>query len=253
MKTRHRRACIDIETFPILGHTWGPKWEANLLDVVQRIRLASFAWKWFGEPTTHCLALPDMPGYEKNKESDRELVQELWKVFDEADILVAHNGKAFDFKQSNAFFVQNDIKPPSPYVVIDTKTEAKRYFKFPSNSLDDLGQYLGVGRKERTGGMDLWWDCMDGKPDAWRRMKRYNKQDVVLLEKVYEKIMPWMNTHPNLNVYEDRIKCCKICLGSRLQSRGSQIRRNGRVIRYVCQDCGAWNQGAYTKSDTLIR
>lgn len=250
---RTRLCFLDIETFPILGYAWGPKWETNLLKEKTPIRLASFAYKWAGEKTVHCVALPDLAQYEVDRESDRELVQELWEIFDKAQIIVAHNGKAFDIKQSNAFFARHHMKPPSWYVVIDTKTEAKKYFRFSSNSLDDLGEYLNVGRKERTGGIDLWWDCMDGKPEAWKKMKRYNKQDVVLLEKVYEQLRPWMKTHPNLNVYEDRVMSCKYCLSMNLIRRGNSPRKNGHVPQWFCKDCTGWNYGKFVSYETIIR
>lgn len=242
---RTRRCYLDIETFPLTGRAWGPKWETSLIRIDKPITLASFAWK-FDDTPVQCIALPDVG-------SQSALVKALWKVFDEAQIIVAHNGKAFDIKQSNAFFLTNHLTPPSPYVVVDTKTEAKRYFKFPSNSLDDLGQFLGVGKKEATGGIDLWWGCEANEPEAWRKMKKYNKQDVVLLEKIYTTMLPWMRIHPNLNVYEDRVKSCRNCLSQRLQSRGKQVLRNGHALRYVCNDCGAWNQGAFVKHETLIK
>lgn len=228
------------------GWAWGPKWETNLLRVDDPIRLASFAWKWADQKTIYCIGRDEV-------QSDLELVQALWDVFHKAQVIVAHNGKAFDVKQSNAFFLYHKLPPPSPSAVIDTKTEAKRYFKFYSNSLDDLAQYLGLGGKEHTGGIDLWWDCMDNKPEAWRKMKKYNKHDVWLLEKVYLKMRPWMRIHPNLNVFEDRVFNCKNCLSANLISRGKEPRNGGHKQRYQCKDCGTWNYGTYVRHETEIR
>ena len=36
---------------------------------------------------------------------------------------------------------------------------------------------------------------------AWKKMVEYNKQDIVLLEKVYYALRPWDTYHPNMGVY----------------------------------------------------
>jgi uncharacterized protein YprB with RNaseH-like and TPR domain/predicted RNA-binding Zn-ribbon protein involved in translation (DUF1610 family) len=237
---------LDIETFPIKARTWGPKWEANLLRIDEPIHLASFAWKFMGEDAVHCLGQCDT-------KNERELVQRLWDVFDVSQIIVAHNGKSFDIKQSNAFFIYHKLKPPTPAHVVDTKIEAKRYFKVHSNSLDELGQYFGVGEKVKTGGIDLWWGCEENDPKSWRLMKKYNKQDVLLLELVYRRMLPWMKFHPNLNVLEDSIRNCPNCGGSRIERRGHSITRTGTRQRFQCRDCGAWSSGKHEPSNVLIR
>lgn len=232
---------FDIETFPIVAYTWGPKWEANLLKVTQQIRLAMFAYKVLGDKRVYVHALPDY-------ETPRELVQALWTVFDEADVLIAHNGKNFDIRQSNAFFLEFGFPPPSAYQVIDTKQVAKRHFRLPSNSLDDLAAFFNIPGKLATGGMDLWWDCMDNKPEAWNKMRRYNRQDVVVLEKVYLTMRSWMPNHPNLNVAMDRPEGCPSCGGKNVIRRGFAFTRTGKTQRYQCQDCSAWSSG---RSETI--
>jgi hypothetical protein len=39
---------------------------------------------------------------------------------DEADIICAHNGDAFDIKKINSRLITNGFKPPSPFKTIDT-------------------------------------------------------------------------------------------------------------------------------------
>ena len=228
---------IDIETSPNVAYVWG-KWEQNVIDFEKEWRIICFSAKWLdGSHTTKCLA--DYKGH-KTWDDDEALVKDLWKLCDEADVIIAHNGDSFDIKKMNARFTAYGLQPPSPYKTIDTKKVAKKYFAFNSNSLNDLGKHLGLGKKVETGGFELWLGCMRGDAKAWSKMKRYNKRDVVLLEKIYLHLRPWMKTHPNVS---GSLRSCPRCSGSRIQSRGYQVNSNGIIYRrYHCQKCGGWSK-----------
>lgn len=235
---------FDIETMANLGYVWG-KWEQDVIQFKEHWYFLSFAYKWLGEKKTYVCSLPDYPVYKKDKTNDYQLVKALWKLFDEADVVVAHNGASFDVKKANAKFIKHGLKPPRPYKVVDTKTIAKRYFRFDSNKLDDLGEYFNLGRKINTGGFELWIGCATGDKKSWKKMCDYNIQDVILLEKVYLKMLPYVTNHPNLNLLQDTTHCCPNCSSHRLQKRGTAIvGRTSIVQRYQCNECGAWSQGA---------
>ena len=148
----------------------------------------------------------------------------------------AHNGDKFDIKMANSFFIKYGLTPPSPYKSIDTLKIAKKIFRFNSNKLNDLGEYLGIGKKINTGGFQLWLRCLRGEKSAWAKMKRYNKQDVVLLEKVYNKLVPWDNSNTEMGFV------CPICGSTNLQKRGWNINKIYKSQRYQCRDCGRWSQ-----------
>src|SRR6266487_356449 len=187
---------FDIETAPSLGWVW-EKWETNVLAFKTQWYILSFAYKWLGEKRIHTHALPDFTIFTKDREDDSGLVRELWSLLDRADIVVGHNGDRFDLRKSNARFIVHGLAPPSPYKSIDTLKIARRHFNFTSNRLDDLGQYLSVGRKLAHTGVHLWLGCMRGDEKSWTMMRRYNAQDVALLERVYLKLRPWATGHPN--------------------------------------------------------
>lgn len=236
-----RIALIDIETAPNLGWVWG-MWEQNVIQFEKSWYMLSFSYKWLGEKRATTHALPDYPGYERAPENDKALVKELWAVLNEADIVIAHNGDKFDLKKSNARFIAHGLNPPSPYKSIDTLKIARRHFKFDSNKLDNLGAYLGVGRKVLHTGVRLWFGCMRGEPRSWRLMRRYNAGDVQLLERVYLKLRPWATGHPNLNNYT-RAGACPTCQSSHTQRRGFYATKTGQRPRIQCMDCGAWSHG----------
>lgn len=199
--------------------------------------------KWLNEKKIYSSSLPKHKSYKSNRESDKELLKPLWELLDEADIVISHNGIKFDRRKVNTRFILNGMTPPSPYRMIDTLVLARREFSFTSNRLNDIGQMLGVGKKKETGGFNLWSDCLDGKMKAWKKMEEYCKQDVRLLERVYLKLRPFHQTHPNLSLEG----ACGKCGSSNIQNRGFSYANSGKYQRYVCKDCGGWGKYARQK------
>lgn len=235
---RPRIALFDIETAPSLGYVWA-KWQTDVIDFRSDWYILSFAYKWLDNKKITTRALPDFPLYGKDRENDRELLVELWKVFDEADVIVGHNSDKFDIRKAYARFLVHGLAPPSPYKTVDTLKLARKHFKFDSNRLDDLGRYLGVGRKVANTGKHLWFGCMSGDTKSWATMRRYNARDVELLERVYLKLRPWTTTHPNL-AHLSHTDICGVCQSSKIQHRGWNHSRTGKRARIQCTDCGAW-------------
>lgn len=222
----------DIETTPNLAWVWG-KYEQNVIAYKSQWEMLCFAYKWLDETAVHVSTV--------RKLGEKGVVSLLRELFDEADIVIAHNGDNFDQRMANAKFIEFGLDPPSPYKSVDTKKVAKRYFRFNSNKLDDLGELLHLGRKTDTGGFDLWLGCMRGDSKSWQLMKDYNKQDVLLLEKVYLKLRPWVDNHPAMNVIDGRPEACPKCGGTRLQSRGTRkTTKVNTYRRYQCMGCGGW-------------
>lgn len=242
---------FDIETAPHEGYTWG-HWEQNVLAYTHKGYMLSFAYKWLGERKTYVRSLPDYKGYKGGKSTEKKLLEDLWDLFNEADILIGHNAKSFDVKVANQRFIVNDMPVPSFYRVIDTKIMARSFARFSSNKLDHLGEELEVGRKLKHQGFDLWLGCMAGDPAAWRVMTRYNKQDVVLLEEVFLKLRPWIENFPNINVIMNRENGCSKCgaPADKLHKRGYRWTNMSRATRYHCQVCGGYTQGKYVKIST---
>lgn len=223
-------AVFDIETLPATAYTFGPKYEARLMKELTPIRLASFAYKELGKPA-YCYTQADFKTY-------RELVKRLWELFDTYDILIAHNGKKFDVRQSNSFFLEEKLPPPSQYKIVDTLTIARKYFKLSSYSLKDLLVYLGLPNKMETGGEELWFACLRGEEKAWKIMKKYNKQDVITLELLYFKLLAWNENHPNVLLFErgSSIACPK-CSSSDFTKRGFNQYTKGRRQSFLCRKC----------------
>jgi DNA polymerase elongation subunit (family B) len=233
---------IDIETSPLLSYTWG-LYEQNVIDLKKEWYIMSMAYSWLEDKKVNCLALPDFKTYKKDSESDRELVFAIKELLESAEVIVAHNGDQFDIKKINARLIYHGFTPYKPNKSIDTKKIAKKYFNFTSNKLNDLCKYLKIGKKEDTGGFKTWLGCMNGDIKSWNTMIKYNKQDVSLLKDLYNRLKPWIESHPNMNVLcETKDKCPK-CLSSKVQKRGFGLNISTRYQRYQCQSCGGWFKG----------
>ncbi len=242
MNKKPRILLFDIENTPLIGYSFG-LWETNILATVKDWNMLCFSYKWLGDKKTKVIALPDFKGYSKDKSDDKLLVKQLWILFEQADIIIGHNSDQFDIKKANARFAYHKLPPPSPYKTVDTKKVAKRYFKFDSNKLTELGRFLKLGVKEETGGIQLWFDCMAGVDSAWKKMKSYNIQDVVLLEKIYLELRPWITNHPSLGVLNGDRGACPACGSVHVQFRGTGINSTTKYQRLQCQDCSCWFKG----------
>jgi DNA polymerase elongation subunit (family B) len=231
---------LDIETFPNIGYIWG-KYEQNVIRYTQQSCIATFVAKWLGEKKIIAKALPDYPGYAAGSYDDKAIVADLWNLFDEADIIIAHNGDQFDIKVVVGRFVIHGLMPPSPFKTIDTKKLVKGVARYNSNSLDDLcGQLFGT-HKIKTD-FDLWEGCINGDMASWNRMVKYNRMDVLLLEKLYLRLMPFAKTHPNLTFWT-RGTCPK-CGGHDVQYRGTARCVTRQYQRFQCNTCGSWGRVA---------
>lgn len=229
----------DVETAPILGYVWG-LWENNvaLNQVKGDWHLLSWSAKWQGSPKVY---YEDQRGA-KNIEDDRKLLKGIWRMLDEADIVVAQNGNSFDHKKLNARFILNGMQPPSTYKQIDTCILAKKHFKFTSNKLEYLSDKLCTQYKKLKHtafqGFDLWKACLDGNLSAWKEMERYNRQDVLALEELYGKLIPW-DSSVNFNLYAPGgPPKCK-CKSTKFTKRGFFYTSVGKYQRYRCDGCGA--------------
>lgn len=232
----------DLEVSGMLMWAYG-YYEPKVVKIVQTPKLLSIAWKWLGDDKVECETIADYNNLNEN--DDTLLINKLWKLLDECEIAVAYNGDRFDNKVANTFFVERNLEPPSPYKTFDPLKTAKRFFRFDCNKLDYVGKLLaGIGKTEQTYG-DCWDDLMFGnkkeRSSASKLMKAYNKQDVIVLEKVYQKLLPWATNHPNMALASGKDVCPRCgwnegFLISKYRYTGTQI----NAIQYQCKHCGGY-------------
>jgi hypothetical protein len=226
---------LDIETAPNLAYVWGI-WGENipLARIVDAGYVLSWAAKWYGSDEIIYDSL--------HKSSTKKMLKGIHKLLDKADIVVHFYGKRFDIPTLNKEFIKAGMKPPSPYKQVDLHRTAKSEFKFLSNKLEYIAQFLGLKPKVKHRGFDLWKDCMADKPEAWQELKVYNCGDIETLEEVYDIMLPWISNHPNLNMWEIE-PVCPVCKSTHFQKRGEAPTKEGLYHRLLCLDCGKWFRG----------
>jgi len=237
---------FDIETAPLEVYTWG-LWKQNIHigQIIKDWNIICWRAKWlFGDEVLGAC----QTSKEAVARDDKRITKELWKIIDEADILIAHNLKGFDLKKSNTKFLQHGLKPPSPFQMIDTLLEARKNFKFSSNKLDYLCQILGIGAKLDTG-FGLWKSCLAGDKKALNDMYTYCGQDTLILEDLYLKLRPYIKSHPNLGLYaESRENTCGNCGSKKLMYCSKPYYTpTGQYQTFRCDDCGTINRSRYSE------
>jgi hypothetical protein len=192
---------VDIETAPTLAWMW-QQWQGNIVATEQDWYILCFAFKWLGGDDIGFVSLPDRKGWKSDSSDDRYVTKELWKLFDKADVIIAHNGDKFDIRKVQARFLFHRLGPTSTFQSIDTLKVYRKHFALMSNSLKEIARYLGLedGKLEHEG-FSLWRSCMAGDKEAWGRMEAYNVRDVEVLEAAYLEVQPWViRPRPNSQV-----------------------------------------------------
>lgn len=248
---------LDIETAPIKAHVWG-LWENNvsLNQIEVDWHLLSWAAKWLDDPPSKVMYSDQR--HAKNIEDDRTILRKIWELMDQADIIISQNGKKFDTKKLNARFILNGLNPPSSYKQIDTLVIAKKYFAFTSNKLEYMSEKLNTKYKKlkhkKFPGHEMWSECLKGNMEAWKEMEVYNKHDVLSLEELYTKLIPWDNS-VNFNLYtENGENVCKCGNTNFKPSAKYYFTTVGKFQKYTCTKCGTEsrdNQNLFDKEKKL--
>lgn len=238
-----RIVTLDIETAPLTSYHWGLFDETiGVEQIQQEWSILSYSAKWLGSDRVEFRHTGGR-GVARVRD-DKSLLGHLWKLLDEADIVIAQNGKQFDLRKINARLAMHAIGPYSPIRVIDTCLAAKRFFGFTSNKLAWLSKHLTDTPKSTHGafpGFQMWTECLRDNPKAWAAMRAYNKQDVIATEKLYLRLRPWIENHPNVATYFAGTKpVCPKCGSHKLISNGFRTNQTGLYRRLQCQGCGGW-------------
>ena len=244
--SRHDRPArillLDIETLPGEYYAWSP--DQQYLSPEFQIKdwsISCWAAKWLFEKNIMGEVVSPKEAIQRN---DSSILQNIWKLMDEADIIITQNGIKFDIKRLNTRFAMNGYMPPSQYLNVDTLRTAKWKFDFTYNRLDELGQKFGIGKK-----LDMRFTdfkaCAQGDAKALKKMLTYCKRDVApLLEDVYLHMLPWIDNHPNLNIYTTHDSdVCRNCASTDLSWNTQYRTPQGLWIGWRCNACGAIGRG----------
>lgn len=247
-RSEPRLLICDIETlpdlkevlrvFPQLSNFPGLTLKASICSII------CFGYRWFGEPgKASVINAWDTDRWLKNVNDDSALVEQARDLFLEADAVITHNGKRFDWKFFQTRLVKNGHAPLPKIPHIDTCSLAKQHLFLFNNKLNTLGKFFLNDEKLENGGWDLWVKVHDRDPDAMELMSKYCKKDVDLLNDVYKIVRPFSALIPNYNLYlTGQTKVCPSCGSTRLRNVGYRSTKTTTYVRYQCQDCGSWSR-----------
>jgi hypothetical protein len=241
----------DIEMSGCTAHVWGTGEQyVSASQLLDEKFILSIAWKYYGEEPLYCISLNKT---EIKYKDDKRIIKAFLKVLEDADVSVYHNGDGFDLKEFNTRVIRHGLTPPMVAQSIDTWKACKKYFRFPSNKLDEVCKLLDLGQKHETG-RQLWLDIVY-KQDmaAMEKMANYNINDVLINEKLFTILLPHLRLNKRLFTedlpaagLEEQLKLevcnnCGCTKGHKVS--GSYVMTSGSVRYYYrCGSCKAHNK-----------
>ncbi len=227
MKITH----IDIETAPHKVYTWGMFNQMVNIDAIEEPGYTMcWAAKEHGKKKVEFRSV--------HHHNHEEMTNKIWEILNDTDVVVHYNGEKFDVPTLNKDFLLAGLPPPDPYQQVDLLRTFRRRFRMARNNLDFVSQELGLEAKQSHKGMQLWRGCMAGNNADWNIMRRYNIQDVRMLEPLYIKVLPWIQNHPNMGLYVDHENpVCTNCGSTNLISKGFEHLATQSYRRLRCNDC----------------
>lgn len=230
--------CIDLETTPLEVYSWGIyDQQINPQQIIKDWSILSWAACWLHEPNK--MMYMDTRK-EKDPRNDKNILKEIHKLMNEADIVLGQNSNSFDIKRLNTRFMVHNMKPPSSYRKIDTKRIAKKYFAFTTSSLDFMTKTLNTRQeKMKNSGLSLWIGCLNKNLKSFKELEKYNKQDVAATVSLYlDHLQPW-DSSLNPSLYTDTLDHICSCGCKKLNRNGFAYTSTGKYQRFSCSRCGA--------------
>lgn len=239
LQTKRRRLYFDIETSPNIGLFWSAGYKQNIdySNIIKERAIICICYKWEDDRDTYGLTWD-------HKQDDKKMLSEFIKIANQADELVGHNGDKFDLAwiRTRCLFHGIDMFPK--YTTIDTLKVSRAKFRFNSNRLNYIAQYLGIGQKIKTE-FGLWKDIVLNKDKkAMEAMVKYCKKDVILLEKVFKHLRKHMEpkTHYGVIFGQDRGSCPECGSDELVINRRKTTATGLKKIVYQCKECHQYHE-----------
>lgn len=238
IKTHRKRLFFDIETSPNIGLFWEAGYKKNIdySNIIQERAIICICYKWEDEKEVFSLQWD-------SKQCDKAMLQKFIEVADVATELVGHNGDRFDLAWIRTRCLFHKIPMFPKYTTIDTLKVARQKFRFNSNRLNYIADFLGIGQKIKTE-YSLWKDILLRKDKvAMEKMIKYCKKDVTLLERVFKALQTHIEpkTHYGVIFGEDRGSCPE-CGSDALVKAKRTVTATGLIrIQYRCKTCGKFS------------
>lgn len=230
---------VDIETAPAELWGWGMfNQNFGVEQVKKDPYILCVGLKWVGDRKVMM--------YSRWEHGEQGMLEAVHALIQEADAVVGKNSIKFDLRWLRLEFLKNKMKPLRPLTHIDLEKVARSQFRFLSNKLEYIGQYLGEGGKVEHEGFKLWRKIIEDEDPKYRRkMLRYCEGDVRLTERVYMRMRPWILDHPAMRAIG--AENCPTCLSKNTKKDGIRRTKCYHIQQHQCNDCGAYFSGKRVK------
>lgn len=234
LRTLRRRLFFDIETAPNIGLFFEAGYKKNIgyESIIKERAIICICYKFEDDKEVQFLT------WDENQ-NDKELLEKFIEVANQCDELIGHNGIKFDLAWIRTRCLFHRIPMFPSYNVIDTLRISRAKFKFNSNKLDYIAQFLGMGKKIKTD-FNLWKTILlDNNKTSMAKMVKYCQNDVRLLERVFKAINTHIEpkTHYGVRFGQDRGSCPE-CGSDELIRAATAITASGiKKVRYKCKTC----------------
>lgn len=191
---------------------------------------------------TACINAWDFEPWQRDVNDDSEVVRAVYEVLKDADCVVTHNGRRFDWKFLQTRLLKHGFDPLHKIPHVDTCAVAKANLMTFNNRLGNVSEFLGLDKKMENGGWDLWVRVRRRDPEAMKIMTEYCMKDVDVLEGVFKRLRPLIKEIPNHNLFNIAVgmkNACPKCGSTRLKPQGHRYNATTIRKRWKCGDCGA--------------
>ena len=226
---------FDLESSLMGTLTFGI-WNQNISGarITKHSHLLSNSWAFNDDEPTGVRLTPD----EVRDGNDLLVVVDTILAIEKADLIVSFNGKKFDTRLLNTRALYHGLPCPVYPPHLDLMQLAKRSFRFPSNSMQNISKYLGLEGKLSTAGQNLWercyfWEDYEECDKALEQMLVYGLQDISSTRDLHKRLQGWSKNTPNIGLITKEINnvntkdnhelLCPHCASSDVDKLGSKV------------------------------
>lgn len=137
---------------------------------------------------------PELYTMKRANSDDSKVVKQLVDRLNQFSVHVAHNGRSFDRPFLNTRATQLGIEGlRTGQKLIDPVVVARRHLRTGSNTLDALSQHFGLDEGKYHIPPLTWVKAaLDNDREAWAEIHERCLSDVRVLEKVLERLLPYL-------------------------------------------------------------
>ena len=158
----------------------------------------------------------------------------------DSDIIVTWYGKKFDvpYLQSRLLKWEKTIMSPN-ISHLDLWATARYQLRLSSNRLANIERFLGLQATKTPINQGAWIEALAGSKKHMKIVVDHCKQDVLMLEEAYNKMLPLIKNHPHLALRGGPSDGCPKCGSINMEKMGHRITKVRRYQRWRCNDCGS--------------